>query len=99
MGAIENANRVRDGYDAFNQGNVPVLVDLFDKDIVWHFPGTSALAGDHVGRDATLGVLGAYGTAAGGTLKATVADIMATADHVAGVANATAPAAGRPPAA
>ena len=95
MGASENASRVRDGYEAFNQGDIPVLVDLFDEGIVWHFPGTSSLAGDHVGRDATLGVLGAYGAAAGGTLKAAVVDLMASDDHVAGVANDTAAHGGR----
>jgi len=95
MGAIENANRVRDGYDAFNKGDVPVLIDLFDEGIVWHFPGASALGGDHVGRDATLAVLGAYGAAAGGTLNAGVIDIMASDDHVAGVANDTAVNEGR----
>ena len=71
MGAADNAARIRRGYDAFNQGEVEVLVDLFAEDIVWHFPGTSKLGGDHVGRDQTLGVLGAYGAASGGTLQAT----------------------------
>jgi len=95
VGATENASRVRAGYDAFNQGDIPVLIDLFDENIVWHFPGTSRLAGDHKGRDATLGVLGAYGEAAGGTLKANVIDVMASEDHVAGVANDTASHQGR----
>jgi len=90
MGANENASRVRAGYDAFNQADIPALIDLFDENIVWHFPGSSRLAGDHKGRDATLGVLGAYGEAGGGTLKANVIDVMASEDHVAGVANDTA---------
>lgn len=90
MGATENISRVRAGYDAFNQVDIPALIDLFDENIVWHFPGSSKLAGDHKGRDATLGVLGAYGEAAGGTLKANVIDVMASDDHVAGLANDTA---------
>ena len=94
MGASDNASRVRAGYDAFNQGDVPVLMDLFAEGIVWHFPGTSKLGGDHVGRDATLAALGAYGEAGGGTLKANVIDVMASDDHVAGMAHDTA-AAGR----
>jgi uncharacterized protein len=95
MGAAENTSRVRAGYDAFNRADVPVLVDLFDEHIVWHFPGSSRLAGNHRGRDAVLGVLGAYGAAGGGTLKANVIDIMASDDHVAGVANDTASHNGR----
>jgi len=90
VSASANASRVRAGYDAFNQADIPVLLDLFDESIVWHFPGSSRLAGDHKGRDATLGVLGAYGEAAGGTLKANVIDVMASDDHVAGIANDTA---------
>jgi hypothetical protein len=95
MGAAENASRVRAGYDAFNQADIPVLVDLFAEEIVWHFPGSSRLGGDHVGRDATLAVLGAYGEAAGGTLKANVIDIAASDDHVAGIAQDTAAAGGK----
>ena len=85
MGAIENADRIRQGYDAFNRGDVPALVDLFADDVVWHFPGASKLGGEHVGRDATLTALGGYGEASGGTLQANLIDIMASSDHVAGV--------------
>ena len=78
MGAIENADRIRQGYDAFNRGDVPALVDLFADDVVWHFPGASKLGGEHVGRDATLTALGGYGEASGGTLQANLIDIMAS---------------------
>jgi hypothetical protein len=94
MGATENANRIRAGYDAFNRADVATLAELFAEDIVWHFPGSSKLAGDHVGRDATLTALGGYGEASGGTLQAKVLDIMASDTHVAGVANDTASKAG-----
>src|SRR4051794_10896146 len=95
MGRSENADRIRSGYEAFNRADVPALVDLFAEDVVWHFPGTSKLAGEHVGRDAALGVLGAYGEASGGTLQANLIDLMAGDTHVAGVANDTASAPGR----
>ena len=83
MGAAENADRIRAGYKVFNTGDVPGLIDLFAEDIVWHFPGNSKLAGEHVGRDATLGVLGAYGEAAGGTLQANMIDVMANGEKAA----------------
>jgi ketosteroid isomerase-like protein len=95
MGAAENAERIRHGYAAFNKGDVDALVDLFAEDIVWHFPGTSKLAGDHVGRDATLAALGGYGAASEGTLQATLVDIMANDDNVTGWARDTAAAGGR----
>lgn len=90
MGATENAARIRKGYEAYNRGDVPVLVDLFADDIVWHFPGTSKLAGDHVGRDAVLAAVGQYAEAGAGTLNANVIDIMASDDHVTGIARDTA---------
>ena len=95
MGATENADRIRDGYRAFNSGDVAALTDLFADDIVWHFPGTSKLSGEHVGRDAALGALGAYGAAGEGTLQAKLVDVMAGADRVTGWANDTATAGGR----
>ncbi len=65
MGAADNASRIRKGYAAFNAGDVATLVDLFAEDVVWHFPGQSKLAGDHIGRDATLAALGGYNVSFG----------------------------------
>lgn len=95
MGAAENAAAIRSGYAAFNRGDIDALVELFDEDIVWHFPGTSKLAGDHIGRDATLAAIGEYGAASGGTLQATPVDVMASDDHVTGWARDTASTKGR----
>ena len=55
--AHPNEELVRKGYDAFNRGDVDTLRELFDPEIVWHFPGRSPLAGDHRGPDAVVGVL------------------------------------------
>jgi uncharacterized protein len=95
MGARENEARIRDGYRAFNAGDVETLVDLFDEAIVWHFPGGSTLAGEHVGRDAVLRVLGAYGEASGGTLQADLLDVMVSDERVTGWARDTATARGQ----
>ena len=89
MGASENADRIRAGYKAFNAGDVPALSELFADDIVWHFPGTSKLAGEHIGRDATLGALGGYGAASNGTLQANLVDVVADGDRVLGWAKDT----------
>ena len=95
MSAATNAQRIRDGYAAFNAGDVPALIDLFADDIVWHFPGNSKLGGEHVGRDAVLQVLGEYGAACGGTLVANVVDVMASDDRVTGLGRDTPTANGR----
>ena len=95
MGATENAARIRAGYEAFNGGDVEALIELFDEGLAWYFPGSSKLAGEHVGRDASLAMIGAYGEAGGGTLQANVVDIMASDERVTGWANDTASARGR----
>ena len=95
MGAKENAEQIRRGYEAFNSGDVDALVELFAEDIVWHVPGSSKLAGDHIGRDATLAMFGAYGAAAEGTLEANLIDVMASDDNVTGWATDTAATATR----
>jgi uncharacterized protein len=95
MAATADAARIRDGYAAFNRGDVDALIALFAEDIVWHFPGTSKLAGEHVGRDATLAMLGEYGAASGGTLQANLIDVMASDDHVTGWGRDTAATNGR----
>ena len=95
MGATQNAELIRRGYAAFNSGDVDTLVEIFAEDIVWHVPGSSKLGGDHVGRDATLAMFGAYGAAAEGTLRADLIDVMASDGRVAGWATDTAATATR----
>jgi ketosteroid isomerase-like protein len=95
MAATDNEARIRGGYEAFNTGDVAALVDLFAEDIVWHFPGANKLAGEHIGRDATLAMLGTYGQAGGGTLHATILQVLAGEDYVAGWARDSASFDGR----
>ena len=47
----QNAQLIRDGYEAFAQGDIPTVLGLFDKDIDWHVPGRSPLSGDYHGHD------------------------------------------------
>jgi ketosteroid isomerase-like protein len=35
-------------------GRIEAVTDLLAPDVLWHVPGTSAIAGDHTGRDAVL---------------------------------------------
>jgi ketosteroid isomerase-like protein len=95
MSATTNAQRIEAGYRAFNAGDGEVLVDLFAEDIVWHYPGASEHAGEHVGRDATLAFLAALGARTGGTYRAELIDVMASDDHAAGWARDRAERAGR----
>jgi ketosteroid isomerase-like protein len=87
MSVEHNAARIRGAYEAFAQADVPALVDIFDEDVVWHYPGNSPLAGDHKGREAVLGFLGQFTERTGGTYRAQLRQVMANDDHAAGWAN------------
>jgi ketosteroid isomerase-like protein len=39
--AHPNEELVRKGYDAFNRGDMDTLRELFDPEIVWHFPAAA----------------------------------------------------------
>jgi ketosteroid isomerase-like protein len=76
---------VRRGYDAFSSGDIQMLRELFDPDVVWHTPGRSQLAGDHRGVDAVLGFFGRTMELTGGTFRVEVHDVVANDEHVVGL--------------
>ncbi len=80
MGADENAAVVRRGYEAFNNGDMGTLTELFDENASWHTPGRSSLAGDHEGREASFAQFGRYGGETGGTFKAELREVLADDD-------------------
>lgn len=43
--------------DAWQRGDVPALMDCYHPDFTLHYPGDHALAGTHVGKDASVKVL------------------------------------------
>jgi ketosteroid isomerase-like protein len=63
------------------------LRELFDPEIVWHFPGRSPLAGDHRGTDVVLGFFGRTMELTAGTLRAelSVHDVVADDRHTVGM--------------
>jgi uncharacterized protein len=67
---IDNAERVRQGYAAFNTADLASLTELMDENVSWHTPGRSPIAGDYVGRDAVFGQFGRYGGETNGTFTA-----------------------------
>jgi uncharacterized protein len=70
MGAAENADLIRRGYEAFNSSDMETLTEIFDESVSWHTPGRSSLAGDHEGREATFAYFGQLGEQTGGTFRA-----------------------------
>ncbi len=87
MSAEHNAARIRGAYQAFARGDGPALADVFDQDVVWHYPGNSPLSGEHKGRDAVLGFLGQFMERTGGTYQARLREVMANEDYATGWAN------------
>jgi ketosteroid isomerase-like protein len=93
--AHPNEELVRRGYAAFAEGDMETLRELFDPEIVWHFPGRSVLAGDHRGPDAVLGVFGRTMELTAGTFRVEVHDVVADDQHTIGLHLATGEREGR----
>jgi ketosteroid isomerase-like protein len=77
MGEEENVELLRQGFAAFNRGDVATLSGMIAPDAVQHMPGTNKYSGDHVGRDAILGMYGRIAQDTDGTFRAALADLQA----------------------
>jgi uncharacterized protein len=82
MTAQENAQVIRNGYDAFGKGDIPTVLAMFADDIVWHIPGRSPLAGDYTGPQEVLGFFGTLQDRGEGSFRLEFHDLLASDDHV-----------------
>ncbi|HRO31437.1 MULTISPECIES: nuclear transport factor 2 family protein [Micrococcaceae] len=85
MGAVEDAELVRRGYEAFSAGDLGALGELFGEDAVWHVPGQGALSGAKRGREAILAFFRELGERSQGSLRVTVRDIIGGETHTVGI--------------
>ena len=85
MGAQEDAELVRRGYEAFNNGDMETLSGLFAEDAVWYPAGSGVLSGKKQGRDAVLAYFGELGTRSQGSFRATVKDVVGGENHTIGI--------------
>lgn len=76
MGATENAELVRRGYEAFNAGDMATLSDMFAEDAVWHVAGSGVLSGTKQGRDAIMSYFGELGARSQGSFQANLQDVI-----------------------
>lgn len=81
MGAAENAELIRQGYEAFNSGDLATLSELFAEDAVWHAAGSGVLSGTKQGRDAIMAYFGELGARSQGSFQATVRDVVGGENH------------------
>lgn len=81
MGAAENAELIRQGYEAFNSGDLATLSELFAEDAVWYAAGSGVLSGTKQGRDAIVAYFGELGARSQGSFQATVRDVVGGENH------------------
>jgi hypothetical protein len=79
MNEHPNVELVRKGYAAYAAGDLATVNELFADDIVWHWPGKSALSGDHRGKEAVFGMFAKLAEMA--VLRQDIHDILANDEH------------------
>ena len=95
MGAKENAEVVRRGYEAFQKGDLAAFDDILADDCVWHVPGKSQVAGDKKGRQATVEYYGQLGQLTEGSIQVELHDVVANDEHVVGLHRSSASRGGK----
>lgn len=68
--------------DAFRAGDRGALTELIDEDVVWHVPGSSAMAGDIRGREAVFQFLERLREVTDDTFVLAEHDVLGSDDHV-----------------
>jgi ketosteroid isomerase-like protein len=89
-----NVTVVREGFEAFDRGDMGWMDEHLADDVVWHVGGNSKWAGSYEGKAAVLEFFGRQAEAMGGqTPSVEIHDILGGDDHVVvlGTANASSP--------
>jgi ketosteroid isomerase-like protein len=63
--------------NAFGAGDMPVLAQVFAKNIVWHVPGKSVLAKDYQGQQEVFAFFGQLMERTNGTFRVNSLDLLA----------------------
>ena len=80
--AHPNEELVRRGSDAFSSGDMGTLGQVLDRDVVYHVPGRSPLAGDYRGQEEVIGrFFGRIFELTGGTFQVELHDSVANDQH------------------
>jgi hypothetical protein len=89
--ATDKVAVVRKGFEAFANGDLDTLGQLFTDDIVWHSPpGDTVISGEYKGRDEVFGLFGKVFEETGGSFSQEIHDITSSDEHVVAMVNATA---------
>lgn len=90
-----NETLLRNGYEAFEKGDLDTLRGLFTDDIVWHSPGKGPLAGDYRGIDQVFGLFAKVVELSGGTYRNDLHDVLANDEHAVALVTARGERAGK----
>jgi uncharacterized protein len=77
MAQHENADRIRRGFEAFNNGDLAALSDLIAEDAVQEMGGKNVFTGEHKGRDSIFQMYGGLAERTGGTFRAELQQVFA----------------------
>jgi ketosteroid isomerase-like protein len=81
--AHPNEDLVREAFAAFGRGDIDALAhQYFAENIRWHFPGRSAVAGDHEGPARVAEMFGRLADLSGGTHRIELHDVIGNDEHV-----------------
>ncbi|HVL91389.1 MAG TPA: nuclear transport factor 2 family protein [Actinomycetota bacterium] len=79
----EKAQKLAEAMGLITQGRTKEFGEtLLADDVVWHWPGTSRVSGDYVGRDEALRLLQGFLELTGGRLSVEPIDILEGKDHL-----------------
>jgi ketosteroid isomerase-like protein len=87
---------VRRMVDALHWADAAAIGELLADDVVYHFPGRSAVAGTYRGRAEVLGLFGAFGRLLGAPPRLDSHDVVASEAHVVELATHSAAYRGQP---
>ena len=90
-----NAALLKKGFEAFAQGDMATITNLFAEELVWHLLGRHQLAGVHRGRDAVFAIFAKIAELSGGTFKIDIHDIVANDEHAVALTRETGTREGR----
>ena len=95
MTASDNVELMRKAYAAFGSGDMETVATAFSPAIRWHEAGRSQVSGTYEGRDAVFGFFGRLMELTDGTFKLEVHDVLASEEHVVGLARLSGTRGGR----
>jgi len=82
MGAQDNGELIRSGYEAFSKGDMETIAKIFDPNIRWTVSGRNKISGTYNGLEETFAFFGKLMELTDGTFAVGIHDLLASDDHV-----------------